>query len=408
MKTLFLKFMSIQMVSLLTGGLAIAQVPDLDPYGGFLEIERESTGFFRLEKINGRHCFITPDGHPYIALGANHIGKFLADASQNGPLLNRFEGDQEAAAAFLFQAVRDMAMNAGEAYAPIDPRLAKQMPYVMNVRFPVSGKYQFDIFDPSVQSAFRRSVREQVRPAREDPYMLGVACPDLPIWDQRRAEYHKTLPRGSPGREAYERFFEEYPAATDDDFLGMVADTLYGIVSAVVREAVPNHLFFGERFQLRSNLSDPVIRAVGKHVDVFCTQALIRSPQRPPEWQLFQREGWDHEHLVTKRPIMIIDWAAPFSLGTTFVNAEGTIKSEGEATRETNQFLLDAFECPYIIGVFKCQLIGRHGNDSKFPEGRMKRTYLKDDGTPFPVRTESTRKMHIRVMNTVLEELKNE
>lgn len=380
--------------------------PELDRFGGFKAIKRDATGFFRLDQINGRDCFVTPEGHPYIALGTNHIGKFLLDESQNGPILKRFGGSEEKAAAHLFQAVRDMAMNAGEAYAPIDPRLAKQMPYVLNVRFPVQGKYQFDIFDTAVQEAFRTSVTEQVTPVREDPFLLGIACPDLPLWDQRRADYHKNLPQNTPGRKAYDEYFKKYPNATDDDFLGHVADTLYRIVSQTSRTVAPNHLFFGERFQLRSNLSDPVIRAVGKYVDVFCTQALIRSPQRPPEWQVFQREGWDHEYKVTGRPIMIIDWAAPFSLDTNYKVDDALIKPELKATQDTNQFLYDAFDTPYIIGVFKCQFIGSHGNDRLFPAGRMKRTYLKDDGTPFPHRTEATRRAHIKVLETVFEQLR--
>ncbi len=380
--------------------------PELDRFGGFKGIKRETTGFFRLDQINGRDCFITPDGHPYVALGANHIGKFLQDASQNGPILERFGGNEKKAASYLFQAVRDMALNAGEAYAPIDPRLAKQMPYVLNVRFPVQGKYQFDIFDPMVQDTVRKSVIEQINPAANDPFLLGIACPDLPLWDQRRADYHKSLPKDSPGNMAYSAFFRNFPNATDDDFLGHVADTLYRIVSQVSRQAAPNHLFFGERFQLRSNLSDPVIRAVGKYVDVFCTQALIRSPQRPPEWQTFQRNGWDHEYKVTGRPIMIIDWAAPFSLDTSYSVDGALIKPEPEATRDTNQFLFDAFKTPYIVGVFKCQFIGSHGNDRLFPTGRMKRTYLKDDGTPFSNRTESTREAHLKVLETVFKQLR--
>gem|GEM_PF-5015453 len=39
---------------------------------------------------------------------------------------------------------------------------------------------------------------------------------------------------------------------------------------------------------------------------------------------------------------------------------------------------------PGIVGVFRCQLIGTHGNDRWF-EGKAKRTYLRDDGTPFPI-----------------------
>jgi len=39
---------------------------------------------------------------------------------------------------------------------------------------------------------------------------------------------------------------------------------------------------------------------------------------------------------------------------------------------------------PAIVGLFRCQLAGTHGNDRWF-EGKAKRTYLRDDGTPFPI-----------------------
>lgn len=403
--------------SLLLHSLCGNDLPELDRFGGFKDIQLKATGFFRLDKVNGRHCFVTPDGHPYIAIGANHIGKFLQDDSQNGEILKRFKGDEEKAAEFLFQAVKDMAMNAGEAYAPIDPRLAKRMPYVLNVSFPVKGKVQFDIFDPEVKRAIWDSVIEQVSPIKDDPFLLGIACPDLPVWDDVRADYYESLPQDSPGGLIFDKYFpnrqkeleKKRPKSrngkTEEQFLGVVADTLYRVVSGAVDYAAPNHLFFGERFQLRSDLSDPVIEAVGKYVDVFCTQALIRSPQRPPEWQLFQADGWAHEHKVTGRPIMIIDWAAPFSLDHPYEVDMALIKPEEEATEETNQFLFDSFAQPYIIGNFKCQLIGSHGNDRKFPPDRMKRTYLQDDGSPWPVRTEETRKAHIQVLNTVLKQL---
>ena len=375
-------------------------------FGGFKTIQREATGFFRLDQINGRHCFITPDGHPYVALGANHLGQFLQDDTQNGEILKRFDGDEAIAAEHLFQAVKSMGLNAGEAYAPIDPRLAKQMPYVLNVSFPVSHKFRFDIFDPKLQEEFWSSVVQQVAPVRNDPFVLGIACPDLPIWDQQRADYYKNLPSDSPGRQAYEGFLLDNPQATDDDFLGHVADVLYRLVSTAVRQASPHHLFFGERFQLRSNLSDPVLRAVGKHVDVFCTQALIRSPQRPPEWQTFQGDAWDTEHALTGRPMVMIDWAAPFSLDTTYLHDGATIKPEAEATADANRFLIESFQRPYMIGNFKCQLIGSHGNDRRFPEGRMKRTYLRDDGSPWPVRTEESRTAHLQVLNQVYDQLR--
>jgi hypothetical protein len=74
------------------------------------------------------------------------------------------------------------------------------------------------------------------------------------------------------------------------------------------------------------------------------------------------------------------------------------VKDERTASDEAAVFLEQAFAEPYVVGVFKCQLAGFHGNDRWFPANRMKRTYLRDDGTPFPYRTERTRQAHLRAL----------
>jgi hypothetical protein len=49
-----------------------------------------------------------------------------------------------------------------------------------------------------------------------------------------------------------------------------------------------------------------------------------------------------------------------------------------------------ALSHPAIIGLFRCQLAGTHGYDKWFL-GKAKRTYLQDDGTPFPAFAEKVR-----------------
>ena len=72
---------------------------------------------------------------------------------------------------------------------------------------------------------------------------------------------------------------------------------------------------------------------------------------------------------------------------------KGTLFSEQKAAQQAADWLLQCVERPYMVGVFKCQLIGLHGNDRWF-EGRARRTYLKDDGAPFQHRTAITREAH--------------
>src|SRR5688572_33403990 len=45
----------------------------LDRFGGWTGATRKATGFFRLEKSDGRWWMITPDGHPYFNIAATSV-----------------------------------------------------------------------------------------------------------------------------------------------------------------------------------------------------------------------------------------------------------------------------------------------------------------------------------------------
>ncbi len=387
-----MKFTFLLFITLCT----VSNGQELDRFGGNKVISLEATGFFRVEEINGRWLFVTPEGHGYVALGANHVGKYLDLQADEMGLLDRFGGDRAKAAEHLIQQMRQMGLNAGEAYAPLAPELKPVLPWVANLRFPAKSKFAFDVFDPEFQQKLRESVIQQCSEFQDDPMVLGIAFADLPVWDQRRVEFYEHLGDSAPGAKQLAKFRQE--GKSDQEFLGHVADTLYSALKQACRRGAPNHLFFGERHRLRGT-PDAVLRSVGKHVDVFCTQALILSPQRPPEWQVFQAARYDCEQRLTGKPMVIIDWAAPFSLSESMETDRGTLQPEQRAAEEASQWLVEAMKRPYMIGVFKCQLIGLHGNDRWF-DGKSRRTYLKDDGTTFKHRTEITRRAHAQALRT--------
>lgn len=376
---------------------------------GFVSVRRKATGFFRVEQVQNRWYFITPDGHPYVALGANHTAKFLSEPRQSAPMVARLGGVDQARAA-LIASYRASGLTAGEAYAPYDAAINEALPWVANIDFPGPSKFAFDVWDPVFQAALRESVLAQLKPLAANRMVLGIAFADLPVWTARRVAYFAGLPAEAPGRRKYDEFRKRQgttgvlTAAQSDLFLGEVAEELYARLKALVREGAPRHLFFGERFVLRA-VPKPVLQAVGRHVDVFCTQALILSPRRPPEWQVFQRDGYDADQAVAGKPMLVIDWAAPFSLDETYETERGTVYAEREASDQAARWLQHAFELPYLAGVFHCQWIGSHGNDRWFPAGRMKRTFVRDDGSPFAFRTERIRQAHEAVLNRLAAEL---
>lgn len=375
-------------ISLFLSAFSSAQTVGI--YSSNEAIQAKATGFFRVEEIGSRWLFVTPDGHGYLALGGNHVGRYLNEQADDLGLLAKFNGERGKAAEFLVGQMKSMGLTAGEAYAPLAPELKSQLPWVANFKFPTNSKYAFDVFDTGFQDKLRQSVLDQCAEIRDDAMVLGIAFADLPVWNMKRVSYFEQLEPSAPGAKK----LAEYRAAgkTDNEFLGHVADVLYEQLASACRRGAPKHLFFGERHRLRGT-PDEVLRSVGKHVDVFCTQALILSPQRPPEWQVFQTERYDYEYKLTGKPMMIIDWAAPFSLQSTLETEKGTLFSESTASEQAAEWLLQCMKRPYIVGVFKCQLIGLHGNDRWF-DGKARRTYLKDDGDRYEHRTAITRKAH--------------
>ena len=84
-------------------------------------------------------------------------------------------------------------------------------------------------------------------------------------------------------------------------------------------------------------------------------------------------------------------------MSKTFATDRGELREEEVAANDAAEWLVDAIAEPYIVGVFKCQLIGLHANDRWF-NGKARRTYLKDNGMHFDIRTEVTRDAHNRAL----------
>lgn len=380
---------------------------DDDAYGGMKTIKSKTTGFFTVDSTAGRWWFITPEGHGYFALGANHTGKFLEDSSQSRPYLERFGSDTAKVREDLLQSYRRLGYNAGEAYAPLDPYLRTKLPYIAHLQYPDGDYLQMDIFDPQVQETLFQSTVAQCLPLRNDKMIIGIAFRDLPVWSRRRMDILRSWPDTGPGKKRYLAFLRERYGddiqrlndRDDADFMALIADLWYDTLRRAVRQGAPNHLFLGERHQLRDT-PDAVLRVVGKHVDVFLTQALIRSPQRPPEWQVLRPDAYRHEHALTQKPMVIVDWATPFSLGEGFDSERGPIKNEADAARDLSLWLREIAKLPFVIGIFKCQFIGLHANDRWFA-GKARRTIVQDDGTDFSYMSSALSQAHRQLLDDV-------
>lgn len=305
---------------------------DRDPYGGFAQSKAKATGFFRVEKIDGRWWFITPDGHFFYSTGVNGVGlgsgtratgreDYFASLpppappppgspSRGGPtvsfytanLQRRYGNDYRAAWAEL-TARRFEAWNLNTCYGSLvndtvtDP--ARKKPYVLTLRgWQTEGSIMGlpDVYaDAFVQRVDAEAAR-QLTPRKEDPWMLGYFIGNEPPWPSRESQLVDLVLAG-PASEMQKRFKAELAKGDSPDLrrqLVLAAFERYlAVINAAVKKHDPNHLNLGIRFG--GTPPDYVVK-LARGFDVYSLNKYRWTP--PP--QLL-----DNVHALTGLPLLI-------------------------------------------------------------------------------------------------------
>ena len=163
---------ALMLISVPTVG--VGDEPAFDQYGGLKTIKAEATGFFRLEKFEGRHFLVTPEGHGYRALGINHFH-------------NMSSKDYDAAV----KQIRSWGFNAGCYQGP--RWMWKRYPYTKGINLvpvcvwkPDSQFAYKDVFDPGFLAEMDAAIRKIVEPQSDNAMLIGYFWTDIPIWSRTR------------------------------------------------------------------------------------------------------------------------------------------------------------------------------------------------------------------------------
>ena len=214
-----MKRLTFTLIGLFLVSLA-ATAAEFDSYGGWTQIKGNRTGYFHLEKINGRHWFVTPEGNVFFPVGLSHMYSGESDLACE----NVYGGDQNAWLADTFNKARAMGFNCalGSATSPernlngfVDVTKAEELfrkakfPFTVGVillKHPwefVEGETLPDIFDPSYKALIESRAAVICPQYRNDPLVIGYyygfgAFNKADQWINE----HLSFPPGSPGRNA--------------------------------------------------------------------------------------------------------------------------------------------------------------------------------------------------------------
>ena len=412
------------------GGLARRGAPqgpddrgDLDRFGGWTGRRFEATGFFRLER-DDRWWLVSPDGNAFLSFGINHLYPDLWNQDYNREAWKRRLGLERLEGPEFGSALRDwfLGLSAQLGFNTVgvhnslaivnSPRPA--IPYMQPIRFvetphwlsDVPDENFLDVFDPSFGSHCDRLAERIAGPARLDPFLLGYAMTDCPLFTEEdcrerpdviggaRRESRIGWPRrlrnldsAAPGkrayvetmREIYRGEIQEFNATYDSDFdsfdtlegasqwrpqtdLSNASETrdntvflqrtvaeYYSTARGAIRRYDPNHLFFGDKVNANTDSLDTVLPVTSRYTDLVFYQMYARYEVQQP--------GLDRWSLRVDKPFINGDSA--FTMITdTMPRPYGPVADTVEQRAEwTEEFFRSAFARPDFVGWHYCGLI---------------------------------------------------
>jgi hypothetical protein len=252
-------------------------------YGGFAGTKAEATGFFRLEKRDGRSWFVDPDGHLFLSLGADVIRPEMVTPSAGreaffrerppSSLLPPRERDGDRGLSFF---TWNLARRFGEGWLAgwidhtvrrmdawglntvanwSDERLwdSKRKPYVIPLSSWLTDVSYLGLADVHSETFAREAderARRQCAPRRDDPWLLGYFVANEPPFPQKELQTVDLILAGPAT--ATRAALEKHLAAGDTEerrkqFIGDAFERYVAITSAAVRRHDPNHLNLGMR-----------------------------------------------------------------------------------------------------------------------------------------------------------------
>lgn len=347
-------------------------IPERSQYGGFLEKNVGGTGFFRVQKIDGRWWFVDPDGYLFLSIsGGTPVAGGGGGASRADGLENMFaayppeaetvSGEQRMMsfgewnlhrrygfdsdwidkwAEMAVKRMRSWGINTGS------PK-SGTLPYTGHLRTNIETIYGIqDIYAPEYRKNLENSIKDQVSKTKDDKYLLGYFLQNEPSWLETEPRVCQLLlddPTDRPIKVALVKYLEDN-GDTDETRTEFIHNTFrehIAILSGFVRKHDPNHLILGIRFGHSNVPHENILNIVKDYCDVFAFNTYRLSPNK---------EYLDAVYKATGMPMI----NGEFHFGTIDRGmAPGLVQVANQAERAIafRYFAENGFSHPALIGI---------------------------------------------------------
>jgi hypothetical protein len=209
------------------------------------------------------------------------------------------------------------------------------------------------VFDEAFEK-FCDEYARQLTAQKDDPWLLGhFSDNEMPL-SRKMLKNYLSLPVVDPGyqaaitwlraRHGAEAGVKDVTEQDQQDFLAVVADRYFRIVSQAIKKYDPHHLFLGCRFNGQALRCPELFKAAGPYLDVV-------SVNYYRVWTPVQEElaGWERE---AGKPILITEWYAK-GVDSGLPNKSGSgwlVKTQRERGQFYENFTLGLLQSKVCVG----------------------------------------------------------
>ena len=359
-----------RLLELVKGYTPSASEPNVDQYGGWVDRpSRRASGFFRVEKIDGRHWLIDPEGRLFFHVAINAVRE-----PRN---VETGFGSADRWAETVTSDLRANGFNGlGNWSSPRLQEVKQPLVWVLRRDFmfsfarskklvePASGTQGFTsrcmpVFHPEFEAHCREYAAELAKTA-DDPYLLGIMtdnelqCP-VDLLDRNLALDAANADL-KPNRDAAAEWLKSRHGTSDPEtitpydryeFIAYAFERYYRIVTKAIREYDTNHLYVGSRLNYSTGEFDnPYFwKAIAPYHDVVSVNYYTSwgpDPVRLAEW-----EEW------AGRPILFTEWYAKAMDVPGLANQRGAgwlVRTQEDRGKYYQHFALASLEAPNVVG----------------------------------------------------------
>lgn len=314
-------------VSLLAGYQAPKKTVNLSKYGGDLSRQTEATGFFQVKKIGDRWWAIDPEGYYYVNIALNSINTGKSERTQKA-LEEKFQTKENWIKSTLTMLQENGFNCAGswsdeEAIIAANKSLEKPMAYCVNWNFMSTygrkrgGTYQqpghtgypnsaIFVFDPEFETFCDEHAKKLIA-YKDDPNLFGHFSDNEMPFKFESLDNYLALPAGEAGQQAAQDWLQEKgitQAEISDqhreEFMALVADKYFSIVSNAIKKYDPNHMYIGARFYSSEKNQPAFMKTAGKYLDIISNN--YYNQWTPDSTQMANWAKW------TNRPFIVTEY----------------------------------------------------------------------------------------------------